>query len=245
MVEASGLPPLRNDVGGDANSDFAGLRKGPGAGQGDGVGRKGGGVSGAGKTSKLLPSVVLAQQAQKLTGVRTPPACTGGGSGGEAAAAAHPFVAVTLERARPQVGLLVGHTNTEYGTQAPVFGRNAQPKACPHGGKPREAFVAAGAAKLLPAAGGTGQQHQQQQQPAFLFYAPQVRTSTQRKGSQTNKTNDQHHCIHTPHIHCRPTSARCTSASRSSTRCPPPATPRSSLPRGAPSSPAATPSRGP
>ena len=193
VVEATGLPPLRDDGGGDANNDFAGLRKGPGAGRNSGVGDNGsgggGGGSGGGKPSRLLPSVVLGQQAQKLAGVRAPPpsACTGGGSGGERAAApaaAHPFVAVTLERPRPQVGLLVGHTNTEYGTQAPAFGRNSQPKTCPHGGKPREAFVAAGATKLLPAAAGG---MVQQQPPAFLFYAPQVRTSnTERRGSHTH-----------------------------------------------------------
>lgn len=212
VVEATGLPPLRDDGGGDANNDFAALRKGPGAGRNSGVGDNGsggggGGGSGGGKPSRLLPSVGLAQQAQKLAGVRAPPpsATTGGGSGGErpaAPAAAHPFVAVTLERPRPQVGLLVGHTNTEYGTQAPVFGRNAQPKACPHGGKPREAFVAAGAAKLLPAAaGGMGQQ--QQQPPAFLFYAPQVRTSnTERRGSHPSFSS-----LSTPtHLHGRPTS---------------------------------------
>ncbi len=85
--------------------------------------------------------------------------------------ASHPFVAVTLEKPRPQLGLLVGHTNTEYGTQAPVFGSNAHVKLCPHGGKPREAFAAVGATRLAPV-GGDGAGAQQQ---AFLFYAAKVR----------------------------------------------------------------------
>lgn len=141
VVEASALPPLKDTQVQGASDDYAGLK-------GTGTGGK-----------KILPSVNL-----------RPVGGGGGVSGGEKErVASHPFVAVTLERPRPLVGLLVGHTNTEYGTQAPVFGRNAQVKACPHGGKLREAFVPAGAARVVATgAGVAGQQ-------AFLFYAPKVR----------------------------------------------------------------------
>ena len=113
----------------------------------------------AGANNKLL-----LQQAQKLAARA---GAGGKGSQGEKGLpASHPLVAVTLERPRPALGLLVGHTNTEYATQAPVFGTNAHAKLCPHGGRSREAFVAAGATRLAPAGPGQGQ--------AFLFYAPKV-----------------------------------------------------------------------
>jgi hypothetical protein len=43
----------------------------------------------------------------------------------------HPFVAVVLEKPRPLMGQLIGHTNTEYSTQNPVWGTNANIKVRP------------------------------------------------------------------------------------------------------------------
>lgn len=40
----------------------------------------------------------------------------------------NPFVAVIHEEPAPKLSVLVGHTNTEYSTQSPVFGQNANPK---------------------------------------------------------------------------------------------------------------------
>lgn len=40
----------------------------------------------------------------------------------------NPFVAVVLEKPQPQLGMLVGHTNTEYSTQNPIFGQNTNSK---------------------------------------------------------------------------------------------------------------------
>ena len=42
----------------------------------------------------------------------------------------HSFVAVILQKPRPEMGVLLGHTNTEYGTQTPVYGSNANVKVC-------------------------------------------------------------------------------------------------------------------
>lgn len=94
VAEASFLPLLKNSGGGV----FAGLRSGgPGGGE---------------KPKVVIPSVNLSQQAQKLARARV--------GAGEKRLASHPFVAVTLERPRPWQGLLIGHTNTEYATQAPM-----------------------------------------------------------------------------------------------------------------------------
>jgi len=40
----------------------------------------------------------------------------------------HSFVAVILQKPRPGMSVLIGHTNTEYGTQNPVYGANANLK---------------------------------------------------------------------------------------------------------------------
>ena len=40
----------------------------------------------------------------------------------------HSFVAVSLQKPRPQVGVLIGHTNTEYSSQNPVYGSNLNNK---------------------------------------------------------------------------------------------------------------------
>ena len=139
VVGASDLPLSKEDT---PASDYAGL---------------GGGGKG-GKDRVKLPNV--SQQAQKLAAM-----------GGNKAAQdkiktlpCHPFVAITLEKPSPQMGLLIGHTNTEYGTQAPLFGSNVNFKLCPHNGRPCEAFSAHGAARLRPPL-------QVLQAPAFLFYA--------------------------------------------------------------------------
>lgn len=78
----------------------------------------------------------------------------------------HPFVAVTLEKPPPQVGLLIGHTNTEYATRHPAFGTNTNKRLCPHNGRPRESFSPHGAARIQPAPPSSASV----QAPAFLFY---------------------------------------------------------------------------
>ncbi len=141
VVEAKELPLLKEDAA--ATECYAGFGAGKGKGGGGG----------------------LAQKAQKLA------ARSGNKAAQEKvnATPCHPFVAVTLDKPTPQeMGVLVGHTNTEYGTQAPVFGSGATVKLCPHG-RPREHFGAQGAARLRQPP-HSGLQHPAPL-PSFLFYA--------------------------------------------------------------------------